>query len=93
MTGLAEQTIERRARMLADAVEARVDLYRRLINPAGRPMFTTQMSKQKALDWWAINRTTPAGQQVLQRMTPVQIMELDAALAQRRLADEPGEIG
>ena len=78
-----KHVIERRAALLADAIEHRVNILRDALAPPGkRPPFTKQLSKPAALRWWQLHRYDALGAQVISNMQPVDVMELDLALSQ-----------
>lgn len=77
-----EYRIERRARLLADAMTARVKLLANFLRPdSARPPFTEQESRREALAWWQKHRFDQFGEQILATMTPNDILALDNALA------------
>lgn len=79
--------LERRSQLLATRLKERVEAMTNALAPPGqRPPFTTTMTKNAALDWWAKNRYSDVGKMALSRYTPDQIAELDATLARRNQA-------
>lgn len=76
-----EHVMERRAAKLAIAIEHRIKVMVEFLAPDGRPVFTKKVSGADALEFWRRHRTDETGMALLQRMTPEQVMELDAALA------------
>lgn len=76
-----EHVMERRAAKLAGAIKHRIEVMVAFLAPDGRPIFTTKVSGAEALDFWRRHRTDEVGMALLQRMTPEQVMELDARLA------------
>ena len=87
----SEHVIERRARILAQKMQHRVDVLSGFIAPPGeRPPFTKQLQNETALKWWREHRYDPLGNRVLQGMRPADIAELDSALAQVMDAQESG---
>jgi hypothetical protein len=78
-----QHILEHRAHLLADALLARKKLLVEMLAPKGkRPLFTEQLSKPEALRWWQKHRYDALGKQVLDRMQPGDVMELDQALSQ-----------
>jgi hypothetical protein len=74
---------ERRANMLSDAMQHRVNTMAAAIRPKGaRPPFTRRMTAQEALDWWLAHRYDPHGLALVAAMQPPQVAALDAWLAQ-----------
>lgn len=59
-----------RMRQVGDGLASQLD---------GRP-FTSAMTRSAALDWWAQHRSDQYGAEVLRKMDPVRIAELDQAL-------------
>ena len=87
----AEHILERRAHLLAGKLSARRDLLVQALAPKGqRPPFTEQMSKPEAVAWWRAHRYDDLGKQVLDRMGPADVMELDQALSQANEAQMGG---
>ena len=79
----SEHLLERRVRILSEAITKRTNLLKNaLLPPGSRPPFTTQLSEGDALAFWRRNRNLPLGRAVLERMTPEAIMELDLTLSQ-----------
>jgi hypothetical protein len=77
-----EHVMERRASRLAAAIEHRIGVMVAFLKPAGRPpVFTRRVGRKEALEFWRRHRTDELGMQLLSRMTPEQVMELDRALA------------
>lgn len=77
----APHRLEQRSRLLASRLTTlRKDLVASLAAPGERPPFTETMTREAALDWWARHRNDQYGAEVLRRMDPVQIAELDASL-------------
>jgi hypothetical protein len=69
--------------MLRDALKSRRALVTQAITPKGeRPPFTEQLSVPDAQRWWSKHRYDDLGKQVLGRMSPQDVLELDQALAQ-----------
>lgn len=88
MSGDIDNVLERRAKLLAGRLTARVDLVRNAVAPKGqRPPFTTQMSKPEALAWWQKNFDTDLGAKVKANMTPEAQLELTLALSQANEAE------
>lgn len=53
------------------------------ITPKGtRPPFTRRYSTAEALQWWEAHRYDPLGMALVTKMTPLQVAQLDAWLAQ-----------
>ena len=69
--------LEKRARMLASRMTQIKDGLTSQLD--GRP-FTEAKTRTAALDWWARHRNDQYGAEVLRRMDPVQIAELDQSL-------------
>lgn len=89
-----EQMIERRARLLAQKMKARVESLRNVIAPEGeRPPFTKALGDENALKFWMMHRYDPIGAQVLQNFRPQDIAELDTALAQYNEQLQLGRVG
>lgn len=74
--------LERRADMLADAINHRVELLSEFLTSDDRPVFSKRLSEREALDWWQRHRYDEFGARILASWTPQQIMALDAALSQ-----------
>lgn len=89
-----EQMIERRARLLAQKMQARVDVLRNQIAPEGqRPPFTKSLGNDNALKFWMQHRYDPIGAQILQGFRPQDIAELDTALANYSEQLQLGRVG
>ncbi len=79
-----EHLLEKRAKKLSLALTRRKEILREAIAPSGeRPPFSSQLSKQDALTWWRKHRYDDLGTQVLKRMQPGAILELDKALTEQ----------
>ena len=79
----AEHMIERRADLLAQKMQRRVQVLSQFLKPDGqRPPFTKQLNNEDAMRFWMQHRYDEIGAQVLQNLQPHDIAELDAALAQ-----------
>lgn len=77
-----EHIVERRATMLAQKMERRVDILRQFLTPAGaRPPFTQMLQEENALKFWMAHRYDDLGARALQHLQPHEIAELDTALA------------
>jgi hypothetical protein len=77
-----EHVMERRATKLASAIEHRIEVMVTFLKPPGQPpVFSRSVPRAQALDFWRRHRTDEVGAELLQRMTPEQVMALDAALA------------
>jgi hypothetical protein len=73
--------LERRASLLAQKMQRRVQVLKEFMAPEGaRPPFTQQLQRPQALRWWQEHRYDHLGAQVLQAMRPQDIAELDLAL-------------
>lgn len=65
---------------LADAIQFEIDMLASYLRPKGdRPPF----SERVGLEWWAKHRTDAYGRKLVAMMEPVDVMALDAALAER----------
>ncbi len=83
-----EYIMERRARLLADAIKHRIEVMVDLLKePGQRPVFTKKLSRREALDWWRQHRTDALGLRVMATMTPDQIVSLDRALSEQIQAE------
>lgn len=79
---MTEHKLDQRVLALSGAIQRRKQLLTDALRPSGqRPPFTQQLSEPDALAFWQRNRNTSLGKEVLQRMKPEDIMELDLALA------------
>lgn len=85
MAGRTQQHIlERRANLIAQKLEQRVqDMTIALQAADGRLPFHTKLSRGDALDWWMKHRYDSLGQQVIQKLPPMAVFNLDAELAKR----------
>jgi hypothetical protein len=84
-----ENVLERRAKAMAEAIKGRRDLLTQALAPTGqRPAFHEQLSKPAALAWWTQHRNDGMGKEVIARMKPESILELDNALAQHNQAQQ-----
>lgn len=76
--------LEKRATMLQNALQGRVEMMATAVTPRGqRPPFTEVLSDKDAAAWWLKNFSQPAGQAALARMDPVSRLELHQALSER----------
>ncbi len=83
--------IEKMSNLLADRITERIDMLSKALAPAeGRPPFTQQLSKAKAINWWRAHRYDDLGKQVMANMEPIAVLELDQALAQANEAEGLG---
>jgi hypothetical protein len=80
MSGNVQHIMERRAEMLADAINHRVDLLAEFLTMDDRPVFTKKLRQAEALSFWQRHRYDEFGAQILASWTPEQILALDAAL-------------
>ncbi len=79
--------MERRAKLLADAIRHRAERLARILKePGKRTVFTTRLPEREALEWWRAHRNDEAGNRLMAGMKPERILELDRALA--RLVEE-----
>jgi len=77
-----EHRLDHRATLLAEKISHRIGMLRLVFNPpGGRQPFVRQHTTQESLAFWRKHRYSPIGQQVLARLSPAQIMELDSWLA------------
>jgi hypothetical protein len=91
MSGQTDNILERRAHMLAGRLSKNTQMLRDALAPPGqRPPFTEQMTKADAVTWWRAHRFDKYGQDVVARMQPADVMELDQALSQANAADLMG---
>ena len=89
-----EYIMERRARLLADAIKHRIDVLLYLLKePGQRPVFTKKLPQREALTWWRAHRTDPLGMRLMATMSPEQIMGIDRALSVQIEADALGVPG
>jgi hypothetical protein len=59
-----------------------MDTLKQAVAPPGqRPPFTEQLTKREAVAFWQQHRYDSTGAEVLARMKPADILELDTALA------------
>ena len=87
-----EYIMERRARLLADAIKHRIEVLLYLLKePGQRPVFTKKLSQREALAWWRAHRTDPLGMRLMATMSPGQIMDIDRALSAQ--IEEEKEVG
>lgn len=84
--------MERRAALLAQRLQGRIDLMANMMRPDGRALFSTRLSEQKALAFWNSHRFDELGQSVLSTWRPDQILKLDLRLAQANEADGLGQM-
>jgi hypothetical protein len=78
-----EYRVERRARLLGEAMKQRATLFAEFLRPPGeRPPFTQLLQEPIALKFWREHRYDDIGARVLANMKPVDIAELDSALTQ-----------
>ena len=83
-----EHALERRAAAFQVGWDRRINMLRNAIAPEGqRPPFTTELTEEKALDWWRQNYQTPDAILMLQAMKPEQIIELQARMSRQIEAD------
>lgn len=83
MSSEVEHIIDRRTRLLAEAILHEVDVRAAILSPVGgRPPFTDQITTEESFRFWSKQRYEPAGKAAVGRMTPTQVAELDAWLAQ-----------
>jgi hypothetical protein len=76
-----EHKLERRSRLLADAIKARTTTLAQSITPrGGRPPFTDSLNRTQAMEWWSKHRYDPYGETLVKRMQPTDVMQLDNAL-------------
>lgn len=69
--------------MLAHAIEDRVKAIQYGVTPKGaNPPFTRKQSASETLQWWIQHRYDELGMSVVATMTPMQVAQLDAWLAQ-----------
>jgi len=77
-----EHPMERRTNALAEGLSARIDMLAKMMRPDGRQIYHQVLPDQHAMEFWARNRFTDLGKQVLSTWTPDQIMALDQRLGQ-----------
>ena len=81
--------LEQIADALGGEIAKEVDfLATALSAPGGRPLFTERKTAREALTWWRKHYSDEYGQAVLKGYSPLQVMELNARLAQ---ADEQAQ--
>lgn len=87
-----QHRLEKRANLLATALNKRVSTLSTSLKPPGaRPPFTQMLSDRKALEWWLDNISNPeTGGSLLQQMDPVSQVELHNALSQHIRTLMPG---
>jgi len=84
--------VERRAALLSERITQRRQTLRDAYSPPGqRPPFTQTLSRRDALTWWRQHRSDDVGKQVLDRMSPNDIMNLDLALAKANEVEQFGQ--
>lgn len=86
---LKEHRLERRARLLAMKMQERVSDLQNVVGVA----FRREVPRGKALAWWRKHRFDELGAQVLARMQPQDILDLDLALAQAIEAEQEMDDG
>lgn len=85
-----QHVMERRASLLANAIEHRVQVMADFLMPPGQPpVFSKRVSRREALAFWTKHRYDQIGAAVLSRWTPEQVMQLDAELAKANGQGEP----
>lgn len=72
--------MERRSKMLADALGKRISTMAALMRPDGRPIYHQRLNEQQALQFWRRHRFDDLGASVLSTWTPDQILQLDQVL-------------
>jgi hypothetical protein len=83
-----EHRLETRAHLLAERLSHEKATIVEALRPEGkRTLFSKQLSKPEALKFWQQHRFDEIGAQVLARMSPSDVMELDAALTQANEAE------
>jgi hypothetical protein len=88
---VAEQNrLERRSALLANRIDAGADALAKQWGAGDRPAYTTAMSRSEALAWWRKELYTPAGAEALQRLSPVEIIQLHADLGAAMNGEGPG---
>ncbi len=84
-----QHVMERRAELLANAIEHRVQVMTDFLQPPGQPpVFSQKVSRREWLEFWRLHRTDEVGAQVLSTWTPEQIMALDTALGQPQVQQQ-----
>jgi hypothetical protein len=79
---MSVHALERRARVGGERLRARIRVVANsLARPGERPPFTTALTDREALAFWRRHRFDAVGAEVLARMRPAQIQELDLTLA------------
>jgi len=89
-----EHRLETRAHLLAERITHDRQTIVDALTPDGkRTLFAKQLSKPEALRFWQAHRFDDIGKQVLARMSPSDVMELDQALTQAAEAQMYGQEG
>lgn len=78
MTG--QHRLEQRAQLLAGRMDTASKGLAQQLGAGDRPPFTTAMTRTESLDWWRQHRHDEAGAEVLARLRPWDIAQLDADL-------------
>lgn len=79
---MPDNRLERRAEVLASAIQRRIGVLAEALVPDGeRPPFTQQLTKREALAFWRKHRNDAMGKSVLNGMTLDARLELDQALS------------
>lgn len=87
----SEHRLERRSRLLASAITARVEALRDSIaSPGERPPFTEHKTEKEAFAWWRAHFNDEYGQRVLERMQPDRVAELRLWLSRMIEAERAG---
>lgn len=86
----SQHPLERRAAMLAEKLNVRIDTMAALMRPDGRPVFHDRLPERDALAFWRKHRFDDMGKTVLSTWPADQVMKLDLRLAQANEADGLG---